>query len=135
MSRRLILSASLVLALASTGATVQAQPKPAPGSSQCFLSRDWSSWRPSADSRSIYLRVGPSQIFRLDLGNPCETLQRPNARLITKIRGSSWICSPLDLDLRVSDDPRPGEGTACIVRGMTRLTPDQVAALPKHLRP
>ena len=131
MSRRLILSASLVLALASTGATVQAQPKP--NASQCFLSRDWGNWRPSADSKSIYLRVGVREVFRLDLSSACETLQRPNAHLITKLRGSSWICSPMDLDLQVSDSP--GFAVPCIVRGLTRLTPDQVSALPKDVRP
>ena len=131
MSRRLILSASLVLALASTGATVQAQPKP--NTSQCFLTRDWEGWRPSPDSKSMYLRVGVKQVFRLDFSSACETLQRPNAHLISKVRGGSWICSPLDLDLQVSDGP--GSAVPCIVRGMTRLTPDQVAALPKDLRP
>ena len=131
MSRRLILGASLVLALVSTGAAVQAQPKP--DRSQCFLSRDWGNWRPGSDSRSIYLHVGVNQVFRLDLSSTCETLQRPNAHLITKLRGGSWICSPLDLDLQVSDGP--GAAVPCIVRGITHLTADQVAALPKDARP
>jgi hypothetical protein len=130
MSKRIILTASLLLALGATG--VQAQPKPA-NPSQCFLSRDWDGWRASADSRSIYLKVGLSQVFRLDLASACETLHRPNAHLITKIRGSSWICSPLDIDLQVSEGPHTA--IPCIVKGMARLTPDQVAALPKDLRP
>ena len=132
MSRRLILTASLLLAFGSAGAAVHAQPKPA-SNSQCFLSRDWQGWKPSADSKSLYIRVGVSQVFRLDLSSACETLQRPNARLITKIRGGSWICSPLDLDLKVSDSP--GIAIPCIVKGITRLTPDEVAALPRGMRP
>ncbi len=133
MSRRLILSAAMVLALGPAGSLVQAQPKAAANTAQCFLSRDWGSWRGSADSRSIFVRVGMSQVFRLDLSGACETLQRPNARLITTLRGGPWICSPLDLQLQVSDSP--GIAVPCIVRGITRLTPDQVAALPKAARP
>ncbi len=133
MSRRLILSAAIVLVLGPAGSIVQAQAKPAPNTAQCFLSRDWSSWRPSADSRSIFVRVGMSQVFRLDLSSACETLQRPSARLITTLRGGPWICGPLDLQLQVSDSP--GIAVPCIVRGLSRLTPDQIAALPKAARP
>ncbi len=127
------IAVSLALAAGLAAASAPAQPKPpAQTSSQCFLSRDWSSWRPSADSKSIYLRVGVSQVFRLDLAYACPRLQQPTARLITEIRGSDWICHPLDLDLKVSDGfiPEP-----CIVKGLTRLTRDEVAALPKTSRP
>ena len=127
-----LLAASLALTVGLTGAIAEAQPKLPRTGAQCFLSRDWSSWRPSLDSRSIFLRVGVNQVFRLDLAYACPTLQRPNARLITKIRGSSWICHPLDIDLQVSDGFIP---SPCLVKALTRLTPDEVAALPKAARP
>ncbi len=130
-SRFLLVSVALAAALA--GGSSQAQPKAhSRPTSQCFLSRDWSSWRPSPDSKAIYLRVGVSQVFRLDLAYACPTLQQPNARLITELRGGDWICHPLDVDLKVSDGLIP---EACIVKGLSRLTPDEVAALPKGARP
>ena len=43
------------------------------------------------------------------------------------------VCRPLDLDLKV----KVGAGglTPCIIKDITRLTPDQVAALPPKVRP
>ncbi len=130
-SRFLLISVAAIAALAA--ASSQAQPKPPPKPpAQCFLSRDWSSWRPSADSKALYLRVGVSQVFRLDLAYACPTLQQPNARLITKLRGGDWICHPLDVDLQVSDGVVP---EPCIVKGLSRLTREEIAALPKGVRP
>jgi hypothetical protein len=121
--------------IAAVAPALHAQPAAHASSGQCFLSRDWSTWRAAPDSRSIYLRVGVREVFRLDLAQACSNLQSPDARLITKIRGSDWICSPLDLDLRVSEGSAAGFAEPCIVKSMARLTPDQVAALPKRLRP
>ena len=137
MSRRLMMTACMSLAatIGAAAPALHAQPAPHSNSGQCFLSRDWSSWKASPDSRTIYLRVGVRDIFRLDLDQACTNLKSLDARLITKIRGSDWICSPLDLDLRVSDGLAPGFSEACIVKGLSKLTPDQVAALPKQLRP
>jgi len=135
MSTRLGTTAWMVLALAAgaIAAPALAQPKH-PGES-CFLSRDWSNWRPGPDAKTIYLRVGVSEVFRLDLESACPELKEPDARLITKIRGSDWICSPLDLDIRVASGPPPSIDAPCLVKGMSRLTPDEVAALPKGARP
>ena len=126
------LAASLGLVVCLTASFAQAQSDPPQARAQCFLSRDWSSWRPSPDSKAIYLRVGVNQVFRLDLAYACPTLQQSNARLITKLRGSSWICHPLDIDLQVSDGFIP---SPCMVKHLTRLTPAEVAALPKGSRP
>jgi hypothetical protein len=130
MRRRLLACTLLALTFGSAMTTVQAQPK---RGGACFAAQDWGSWRASPDSRSIYLRVGVSQVFRLDLSTACPELQWPNAHLITQIRGGDWICGPLDLDLRVAD----GRDTAvpCIVSGMTSLSREEAAALPKNLRP
>ncbi len=137
MSRLLTMTACMALAaaLGAAAPVLHAQPAPHPNAQQCFLSRDWSSWKASPDSRTIFLRTGVRDVFRLDLAGACTNLQSPEARLITKIRGSDWICSPLDLDLSVSDGVAPGFSESCIVKGLSKLTPDQAAALPKNLRP
>ncbi len=133
MSWRLAMTVLVALAAGAYGA--EAQPKPKPRAEACFLSRDWSNWKPSPDSRAIYLRVGVKQVFRVDLQSSCPELKAPDARLITKLRGGDWICSPLDLDLQVAEGPPPGFAVPCLVKGISQLTPDQIAALPKGSRP
>jgi hypothetical protein len=49
--------------------------------------------------------------------------------LINRVRGSNWICSPLDLDLTLSD--HHGFQEPLIARALRKLTPEEVAAIPK----
>lgn len=132
MVRRMI---SIVMAGAVALAVIPAaaQAQSASPHNQCFYPNEWSGWKASPDSKSIYLRVGINRIYRLDLAGACEELQMPDARLITKIRGSDTFCNALDFDLSVSSPP--GIPIPCIVSKMTELTPDEAAALPKKLRP
>jgi hypothetical protein len=133
MRKRLLATTLIGVAVAVLGmAAADAQPsqKPAP---QCFFSQDWDGWKATKDSKTIYIRVGVSHIYRLDLSNACPELQMPDAHLITHIRGSSTICTALDLDLKVSD--MHGFATPCIVSQITPLSPAEAAALPKDVRP
>ena len=72
-------------------------------------------------------------MFRLDLPQACPALNSGNPHLVTHVRGSAWICSPVDIDLKVADDN--GFQTPCIVGGMTPLSPGEVAALPPQTAP
>ena len=132
MRRAAILLTALGLATLASPALADpasdAKPKP-----RCFLSTQFENWR-SPDPKTIYIRVSFKRYYRLDLSGACHALQSPGAFLVTKIRGSNYICSPLDWDLHVarSWDFAP-EG--CIVRSMTELTPDDVAAIPKGFKP
>ncbi len=107
------------------------QPASATGR-ECFFSHDFQSWK-SPDTRTIYIRVNTNRYYRLDLANSCNTLHMPDAHLITTVRGPDMICSPLDWDLKVSEGNGFAEG--CIVKAMTRLTPEEVAAIPKKFKP
>jgi hypothetical protein len=49
--------------------------------------------------------------------------------LINQVRGSNWICSPLDLDLTLSD--RQGFREPLIARSLRKLTPAEIAAIPR----
>lgn len=123
-------SAAFVVMLA---AAAMAQAAPAEqGGRSCFYSRQWNGWR-APDASTIYIRVGVRDIYRLDLTNACQALRSPGAVLVNRVRGGSSICSPLDLDLRVSQGH--GFATPCLVKTMTKLTPDEAAALPKAARP
>jgi hypothetical protein len=111
----------------------QAEPSVQDGNArQCFLSRDWRGWR-AADNHTMYIRVGMRDIYRLDLAGPYPGLLSGGGVLVHRTRGSGSICSALDLDLRVSRGR--GSSTHIFVKSMTKLSPEDAAALPRHLRP
>jgi hypothetical protein len=117
------------LAVGALGFASQAlSATPAPDN--CFLSRDWEGWK-SPSPNVIYLRVGVSRIFQLDLSAGSNQLQDADVHLINKVRGSDWICDPLDLDLQVADSHGVFR-EPLFVKSITRLTPEQVAAIPKR---
>jgi hypothetical protein len=105
-----------------------------PAHSQCFSIRDFHSWK-ALDARTLYIRVDTRRYFRLDLETSCPLLLSQNSHLVTKWRGSSWVCSAIDWDLKVSDDPIRGFASPCIVRKMTALTDSEAAAIPRKDRP
>ena len=105
----------------------------ASGPARCFYSRDWSGWTVTPDARSMYIRVGVRDVYRLDFATICSAAQGVGAHLVTRIRGSSLVCNPIDLDLKVADGN--GFATACLVNRITPLSAEEAAALPKKLRP
>ena len=115
------------LAAAQPAATPSAKPAP-----QCFRSHDWEGWKASPDSKSIYIRVGISKFYRIDFSDSCPTLNAPNAHLVTQ-SVNDLVCSPIELDLKVVDSP--GFAVPCIVSAITPMSPADVAALPKKLKP
>jgi hypothetical protein len=128
--RAICFTLAMTLGLGLGISTVAAQP----GNSACFSIRDFHSWK-ALDARTLYIRVATRRYFRLDLETSCPLLLSPNSHLITKWRGSSWVCSPTDWDLEVSDDPTRGFASPCIVRKMTALTDSEAAAIPRKYKP
>jgi hypothetical protein len=121
------------LALFATAAVPSAQADPAPHAApQCFRLRDWSGWKASADGKSIYIRTGARNLYRLEFDYACHAANGLGVQWVTRVRGSSSICSPLDLDLKVADG---AFATPCIGSRITPLSADEAAALPKALMP
>lgn len=134
------LSLAAVAAFTLAGAAVaQGQPVPAgtePGPEAakperaCFFNRDVRGFA-APDDKTLYLRVRSKDIYRLDLKGRC-----PDLDWETKIgldsRGSSSICAPIDVQVRVRG---PIGVTRCPVSEITRLTPEEAAALPRKSRP
>ena len=121
---------SLVCMLTTSGASAKDAPRTPP---QCFSSHGWSGWRITPDARSMYIRAGVRDVYRLDFSGACQGARTAGSHLVTRIRGSSSICSPVDLDLKVADNH--GFATPCIVNKITPLAADEASALPKNLRP
>jgi hypothetical protein len=107
---------------------------PAP-KNECFFVNQFQNWKAGGDEKTMIIRVAGNRFYRLDLANACHELSSPFATLINKFRSTS-ICSPLDWDMQVSQGLGPGNiPMPCMVKAMTRLSPAEVAALPKKQKP
>ena len=124
-----LLTTALLALAAPALADPAATPRPA---RSCFALSDWDGWSaPNKDT--LYLKVRNREVYRVDLSHGTNQLTSPGVHLVSVVRGSDQICAPIDLDLRVSD----GFGFAMpiMAKTITRLTPEEVAALPKKDRP
>jgi hypothetical protein len=106
---------------------------------RCFSMRDFNGWK-APDTRTLYIRAGVNQYYRLDLAATCSLLAAPDAHLVTKTVGSDQVCTGLDWQLYVSDSTSLGIGhdgfkQACIVKTQTPLSSEEVAAIPKKFKP
>jgi hypothetical protein len=128
MIRALYLSAIAVTALTAAAGPATAQTN----HDNCFRMSMLSSTRPDGDQR-IYARVGVSSFYRIDLAHRCSSLPyEGNFLVLTPTPGSDLICGPLDLDLKVSDH---GSKESCFIKSITRLTPEEAAAIPRKAKP
>lgn len=122
------------LALAAgLAAAAQAQPagKPARPERTCFSLSDWRGW--SSPSRDVlYMKVRARDVYRVDLAHGTSQLQSPGSYIVNVVRGGDRVCAPLDLDLRVSDGFMAMPLRA---KTITKLTPEEIAAIPKKDRP
>ena len=82
--------------------------------------------------RSVIFRANVSDFYRLDFAQQCEALTYPDPRLIiTPFGGEGLICHALDLDVRVAENGPGSIAEPCITKSFYKLTPAQVAAIPK----
>lgn len=126
-----VLLASAAPALADEAQAGAKAPAAKPARS-CFYLSDWDNW--SAPNRdTLYMKVRNRDVYQVDLSNGTSLLTSPGVHLVSIQRGTDTVCGPLDLDLRVSD----GWGMAMpiMAKKITKLTPEQVAAIPKKDRP
>ena len=123
--------AAMTLATLAHAATDKAQP-PHKGSG-CFASNTWEGWSTTNNGDALLLRINNSDIYRVDLTPGSHVSKGPDRFLINRVRGSNWICSALDLDLALSD--HRGFRQPLIATSMRKLTPTEIAAVPKTERP
>lgn len=98
----------------------------------CFYMSEWDNWS-APDRDTLYLKVRNRDVYQVDLSHGTSMLTSPGVHLVSIQRGVDSVCSPLDLDLRVSD----GWGMAMpiMAKKITKLSPEQIAAIPKKDRP
>lgn len=136
-ARGLNMGAALALALAPSIGRAQ-PPAPAgkaPQASSCFYVNELRSNR-ALNDHSVILRVNVSDFYRLDFADTCHTLTYPDPKLIlSTLGGMDVVCHALDLDVKVAENG-PGEiAEPCIPSALHRMTPAEVAAVPKKSLP
>jgi len=128
---KLRLSAALAIttlvAAAATAAT--AAPQGPTAGRACFASNNWRGWSAPGDGDALYLRVNIRDIYRVELTPGSHVRKHADYFLVNRIRGSNWICGHLDLDLTISDSL--GIRQPLIARSLRKLTPEEVAAIPR----
>lgn len=101
----------------------------------CFRTSEWHN-SSSGGPRDLYFQIGVSDVWHAEMAQDCPGARYPGAVSIGDIVSgvSNEICSGVDLQLTV----KPlggGNATACIVKSIEKLTPDQIKALPRKARP
>ena len=113
-------------------ATAIATPEKA-STRDCFISGSWRGWSAPRDADALYLRVQGNDIYRAELTPGSHVHRYGGEFLVNQIRGSSWICSALDLDLALMD--YSGISRSLIATNLRKLTPEEVAAIPREDMP
>lgn len=138
---RLVIIALAAGAAAIGSAAIAAKPSPlgpAPASGsglpsgQCFRSHDMRN-HTIADSRTLLVKVEGKGVYRVTMKGACLAGATASDPLVTRSPpGSTFICKPIDMDVSVS---MGGFASPCIVDSVAKMAPEEVAALPKKLKP
>ncbi len=132
--RRILMSALLMgaalgpAAALTTHATAADTPK---AKRACFYSEDLRNFR-EVDNRTVNVLVGGKDVFQLSLFSDCPDISSATAIGIKTAMGQGFICDGLDIDIIT---PSPIGPRQCPVTRMRKLSPAEVAALPKGQRP
>lgn len=98
----------------------------------CIRSRDIRN-HTIADDQTILLNVDGRATYRVTVSGACLGGAVSSDPIVTRNPpGSQIICRPIDMDLAIAKD---GFESTCIVRSIVKMTPEQIAAVPKKLRP
>ncbi len=116
--------AALGLALGLAGAATAAD--------QCFRTQDMKSHK-IVDDHTLYVGVGARDVYRFEMKGAClAAADNTDPLVIETVADRGTVCTALDLNLSIS---RGGMTSPCITERIVKLTPEEVAAIPKGLRP
>lgn len=128
----------LILALVGAATLAAATPAPAapkPATKQCFRAQDIGN-HTVGDNHTLYLSVGGKSVYRVGMRNICLGGIQSSDPIELNARASSGsICEADDLDIRATLAGGGGLSTRCLIDDLVKMTPAEVAALPKDLKP
>lgn len=129
----LTLIAAVGLATVAHAAEPARMSKPPKAQRACFPARSVNNFA-AVDDQNLYVRVGVRDVYRLEMFGNCFDLSWVHSLALVS-RGGSFICegglSGVDV---VTRDAGPGLQT-CPVSSIRKLSPEEIAALPKKARP
>ena len=133
ISKRLGRLAAGVVAASATLGAASAAPAADTNGRNCFTVNDWHGWSsPSPDV--LYLAVSFKDVYKVELAHPVEGLNLVDTVVVSDEAGLQSVCEAADLHL-IMTHRRGGSRQGLIVRSLTRLTPEEIAAIPKKYRP
>jgi hypothetical protein len=132
MKIRFALAAGVAAFLALNAAVAAAADKPAkaPTHNDCFWTRNVDSFA-APDDHTLNVRVGMRDVYQFEMFGPCQDIDW-NQRIALISRTGSNICSGMDAEVVTHSPIGPQR---CAVRSMRKLTPEEIAALPRRARP
>jgi len=81
------------------------------------------------DEHTLYFNVGGRDVYRVTTSGNCLGGVSSSDPIVLRDRPSTGrLCNKLDWDISV-------RGARCIVADVTRLTPEEAAALPRRVKP
>ena len=128
-----VAAAGLVGLSAAAPQTAAAKSPEEPAKSanrQCFWTRQVNNFA-SDDNRIVNVRVGVKDVYQFEMMGRCQDVDWNN-RIAIRSRGSDYICTGLDAEIISPTAIGPDR---CPVKSIRKLTPEEVAALPKRAKP
>lgn len=128
MTRTMTIAALVAaLGLTAAGATAVASPDAKPKSERsCFFADRVNGWRADRDEKTVYLEVGPRDMYRAEMFSRCHGVDEALQIGVRSRGGGSSICDGLDVELIVNGPIGP---QTCHVTRLTRMTPQEIEAL------
>lgn len=125
------IAAAASLALFAAAAQAQDSPAAKPASkNECFWTRNVTSFA-APDDHTVYVRVGVRDVYKFDLMISCPDIDWNQRLALVSTSGS--VCDRMDAEI-VSHSPGIGR-QRCPISHMHKLTPEEIAALPRRAKP
>lgn len=132
MKRNITLAAALLaLACAGSAAAADKPTDTAKPQNACFWARMANGFA-APDEHTLNVRVGVKDVYQFEMFGPCQGLDW-DQRVALVSRSGGSICTGMDAEV-IAHSPGLGR-QRCMVRSIKKLTPEEIAALPKHGKP
>ena len=129
-------AAAAVSTVAIAAKTSPLPPPPPSGtglpSGECIRSHDIRN-HTVVDNRTMLIDYNGKETYRVTMRGACLAGAVSTDPIITREPpGTTLICKPIEMDVGIV---KSGFETRCIVDSIVKLTPEELAALPKRLKP
>jgi hypothetical protein len=127
MKTPIALAAATLLALSATAASAADK---APARNDCFWTRNANGFA-AQDDHTLNVRVNSRDVYQFEMMGHCPDMDWNN-RIALVSRGGDNICTGMDAEVVTRSPIGP---MRCPVHSVRKLTPEEIAALPKKARP